>query len=292
MTRMVDAIGRQITARQLDAADRWMKRTGSIAYMLAAVRYCVFFAVMSLRADSLQRLLATLLIVIPGASLGHFVAIYFMESGESMLRQTPTELSSKSLALTAGLFSGALGFLMLVVASRDLFRKVAVEDALWALPLALTLLYGAASCLNPASLNLRIHAGAAAPQEAIGMLMFIAKVPLRLIPVAFGSYALLAMGSAGYFCYRSASGENPEQWFVKAIDFAPQAMLCGLLPMALYLASVLAQLIVGVLQASLDTAAGIRGLEGSTSWASAEASDASEEGHDPRTTSPEALPTP
>ncbi len=260
VNRMLEALGRQVSVHQLDLADRLMKRAGSLAYMLAAVLYGAFFAAMSLRADSIQQLLATLLIVIPSASLCHYVAIHFIESSEDMLRRTPTELSSKTLAMSAGLLTGTAGLLVLVLASHDLFRKVDVVEAIIAIPLGLILLYTAAACLNPSSLNATVEARADAAREAIGISMFLVKVPLRLIPVSFGLFSLLAAGSAIFFCYQLASGEELELRFAQAQVIAPRALLIGLLPMALYLAAVFAVLLVDVFRASLDTPEEIRGL--------------------------------
>lgn len=258
--RTLEALGRQVTVHQLDLTDRLMKRAGNLAYVLAAVLYAAFFAIVSLRADSIQQLLVTLLIIVPGASICHFVAVHFIESGDSMLRQTPTELSSKTLAMSIGLLTGVVGLLMLIMASHDLFKKIDVVGAIGILPVALALLYTAAACLNPESLNLNVEARAHAAREAIGIVMFVAKVPLRLIPIVFGLFSLLAAGSAIFFCSKLASGEEIELHFAQAMEVAPMVLLTGLLPMALYLAAVLAMLVADFFRASLDTPEEIQSL--------------------------------
>lgn len=258
--RTLESLGRKVTVHQLDLADRLMKRAGSLAYMLAAVLYGVFFAVLSLRADSIQQLLATLLIIIPGASICHFVAVHFTELSEDMLRQTPTELSSRTLAMCIGILVGTIGVLMLIFASHDLFRKVNMVAAIMDLPIALALLYSAAACFNPGSLNLEVEARAHAAREAIGISMFLIKIPLRLVPVVFGLYALLAAGSAIFFCYQLPSGKEIDLRFAQALQIAPKALLVGLLPMAFYLAAVFAILLVDCLRASLDTSDGIQDM--------------------------------
>ena len=249
-----------MSVQQLDLADRLMKRAGSLAYVLAAVLYCAFFAIMSLKADSIQQLLGTLLIVIPGASICHFIAVHFIESSESMLAQTPTQLSSKTLAMSLGLLSGTAGLLVLVLGSHDLFRKVDVVASILAITVGLVLLYMAAACLNPASLNLTVEARADAAREAVGISMLLAKIPLRLIPITFGLFSLLAAGSAIFFCYQLSTGDNVDLRFVQALDIAPRALLIGLLPMTLYLTAVFTVLLVDVFRASLDTPDGIRDL--------------------------------
>ena len=260
VNRMLEKLGRQVTVHQLDLADRLMKRTGSLAYMLAAVLYCAFFAIMSLRADSIQQLLATLLIVVPSASLCHFIAIHFIESGESMLRQTPTMLSSKNLAMSIGLLTGAVSLFVLVFASHDLFRKVNVIESILAISIGLILLYTAAACLNPASLNLTVGARADAAREAVAISMFLAKLPLRLIPSAFGLFSILAAASATFFCHQLMKGDDLELRFAQAQAIAPRALLIGLLPVALYLVAVFTVLLTDVFRAGLDTPDEIRDL--------------------------------
>lgn len=259
VNRLLDYIGRQVGVHQLDLADLLMKRVGSLAYIVTAVLYAVYFGAMSLRADSIQMLVATALIVIPGASLCHYVAVHFLETSKEILDRTPTELSSNTLAKSVGLLSGVAGVLVLVAASHDLFRKVDVADALLAIPIGLVLLYTAAASFNPSSLNLTVEAKADAAREAIGISMLLVKVPLRLVPAAFGLYSLLAAGSAIFFAYQ-LTGDEIDLYFAGALEIAPWALMVGLLPMAFYLTSTFGTLVVDAFRSSLDTADATRDL--------------------------------
>lgn len=260
LRRLLDGLGRQVTRHQLDLADRQMKRIGSLAYMLAALLYGVFFAVMSLRADSIQQFLASLLIVIPGASLCHFIAVHCIEASEETLESTPTQLSSKTLGLSLGLLLGAAGLLLLFAAGHDLFKKIHVVESIMLLPLAIGLLYMAAACFNLDSLKIDIVPRSDGAREAIGISMLMAKLLLRAAPVAFGLASLLAVGSAVFFCHQWVTGEMLELRFIQAVAIAPRVLLLGLLPMGLYLLAVFWILWTDSFRAWLDTSEAIRGL--------------------------------
>lgn len=247
----------QVTIHQLDALDRWAKRIGTLAYMLTAVLYAGFFATTSLRADSIQQFLLTLLLVIPGASLCHYIAIHFIESAEDLLGRTPTELASQNFPTSLGLLAGVSGLAGVSMASYNLFRKVDVYESLVLLAPVLLLLYGAAVCFVPSSTNTGLGSRAGAPREAIGISMFLAKLPLRLVPTTFALASILAAASAGFFCWHLAKGTN---LFEFASEVAPRALLVGLLPAGLYLSSILLILLIDTFRASLDMSDGVQDL--------------------------------
>lgn len=248
---------RQVTVHQLDAVDRIMKRLGSVAYMVAAALYGAFFVIVSLRADSIQQLLLTLLIIIPGATICHYIAVHFLESSDELLSRTRTELSSPNLAMSLGLLVGTGGLAIIALASQDLFRKIAAVESIFAIAVGLIFLYVAAVCFNPESVSTSTVGKAGAAREAIGISMFLAKLPLRLVPLTFGLTSAAAAASAVFFCHQLYEGTAR---YDLAMVVAPRALLVALLPTVLFLLSAFAFLLADVFRSSLDMSEGIQEL--------------------------------
>jgi hypothetical protein len=247
----------QVTVHQLDLADRLTKRVGSMAYMLAAALYTVFFIFVSLREDSIQKLLATILVVVPSVTLCHYVAVHFLETSRETLRQTPTELSSQNLAMGAALLSCIGGVYLLVTRSHDLFREINVTGSLLEIPLAVFLIYTAGACLNPGSLTFTTDTQTDAAREAIGISMFLPKILLRGVPMIFGLYAVLAAGSGVYFASKVTS-DDLDKYSGMAMELAPRVLMVGLIPPILYLIAVFSSLMIDTLRALLNTAVATR----------------------------------
>lgn len=256
----LDAIGRQVTATQLDNADRLMKRAGSIAYMVASLLFGLYFAAMSLKADSIQQFLASVLIVIPLASMAHFIAVHFLEASAEALRSSPTKLSSEALAKSLGLLLITWSILSFVISGHNLFNKVEIFESVVLLSMGLCSLYLAAACLNPASLNVEVESEGEGSREMIGITLFLSKLCLRVIPVAFGLFSFLAAGTAIYFCFKLVEGEAEAFYFLQALSLAPKTLAVGLLPLACYMVAIFGMLVGATFRAWLDTARGIRDI--------------------------------
>ena len=246
-----------MTVNQLDLADRLTKRVGSVAYMLAAVFYMVFFVFVSLQQDSIQKLLATFLVIVPSISLCHYIAVHFLETSKETLRRTPTELSSYNLAMGAALLSCIAGVYLLVTRSHHLFLGIDVIGSLLELPIGIFLLYTAGACLNPESLTFTTDTHTDAAREAIGVSMFLPKVLLRGVPVIFGSYAVVAALSGGYFVSKVTS-DSLDSYSGMAMALSPRVLMVGLIPPILYLAAVFCSLVLEAVRSWLNTAVAVR----------------------------------
>lgn len=251
---MLDSAGRQVTSTQLDNADRLMKRGGSIAYMIAGLLFGVYFAAMSLKVDSIQQFLASVLIVIPMASMAHFTAVHFLEASSEALRSSATKLSSEALAKSLGLLLITWSILSFVISGHNLFNKVEIFESIVLLSIGLCSLYLAAACLNPSSLNVEVDSEGEGVREMIGITQFVSKLCLRVVPVAFGLFSFLAAGTAVYFCLKLLEDEVAALYFLEALSLAPKVLAVGFLPFALYLLAILGMLVGATFRAWLDTA--------------------------------------
>jgi hypothetical protein len=113
--------------------------------------------------------------------------------------------------------------------------------------------YMALVALHPTTLNISIPADeSCAGEEAIGVLMFLLKVLLRLAPVAFGAGVLCGAMLMGYACYQvSFAGESVFVGLMSAM--VARVILVGfaVLPLAVFLLFLLYSLSVDLCRAIL-----------------------------------------
>lgn len=260
---LFQSIKDQITIHQLDRADRLMRRLGSLSFMAATVLYAIYFSISSIRADSIQQLLAALLIILPTASVAHYLAIQLLDVSDELLRNSPTKISSENLSKSWGILLCVAAIALLVLGSRGLFlggvpgRDVILGDinvdAVFQLVFGLCFLYAAATCFVHESLNLHLERTTDASREALGLGYLLAKIPLRSIPVTFGLFSLLAALSGVFFLFQ-LSGELSGQYYAFARAIAPWLLTIGLIPLMAYLTSIFGSLLAGHLEALFDTA--------------------------------------
>jgi uncharacterized protein DUF4339 len=243
---------RGLTEGGLDTADRVARQTGHLAYIAAAVVLLLAFLVLGVRSDSFRFFFGGLLILAPVAVILHFVAALFLDAGTSLLRKSPSELASPAvltfavLAFLAGsLFCLLMGIYGLTTGSSFL------EFGIW-MGCFVVLLYACGVALNPGSVNVAAGADLSAGEEALGIGMFLVKLPVRLVPFLFGVGSVVGLFAALYILYL-VSTEEPLLVTDLAHRAARGVLGVALIPFLAYVGFALSYLLVDLLRAILRT---------------------------------------
>ncbi|HEX3551685.1 MAG TPA: DUF4339 domain-containing protein [Thermoanaerobaculia bacterium] len=247
---LLKGLRRGLTESGLGAADLVARQTGHLAYVLAAVLLVLDYLVLGIRSDSFRLTFGGLLLIAPAAILLHYIAASFLDAGFSLLRKSPSELSSPAILTFFALlfFAGSVVCFGLglygVILGGSLLRF-----GFW-LGMTALLLYACGIALNPATVNVNPASGLSAGEEALGILLFLLKVPVRLVPFLFGVGAVVGVCAAVYLLYLVFT-QAPVFLVEQAHEIAHGVLGVALLPLLAYLGFVVSALLVEVLRAIL-----------------------------------------
>jgi uncharacterized protein DUF4339 len=256
---LLGSLRRVLTETTLAGADRLALLAGHLTYLAAAAFLVAAFLNLGLRGDSFQLALVGLLILGPAAIVLHFLAVLFLDAGPALLRKSPSELSSAApLAFFALAFLAGALYCVLVGVYGLLRSGAFLEFGMWMAGF-LVLLYVCALALNPQAVNVAAGADLTAGEEALGLGMFLVKLPVRLVPFLFGVGSVVGLCAAVYLFFL-AFRDEPFYLTPEAYRIARGVLGLGLLPFAVYVGFSLAFLGVDVLRAILRTPSRIDAL--------------------------------
>lgn len=247
---LLKGLRRGLTESGLGAADLVARQTGHLAYVLAAVLLVLDYLVLGIRSDSFRLTFGGLLLIAPAAILLHYVAVLFLDAGFSLLRKSPSELSSPAILSFFALLFFAGSVLSFALGVYGLILGGSLLSFGYALGLAALLLYACGIALNPATVNVNPASGLSAGEEALGILLFLLKVPVRLVPFLFGVGAVVGVCAAVYLLYLVFT-QAPVFLVEQAHQIAHGVLGVALLPLLAYLSFVVSALLVEVLRAIL-----------------------------------------
>jgi len=121
-------------------------------------------------------------------ALGQFAALRFLDAGDRLLRNSPTRMVSPAFPDCVALIWVLFGVGALFTGIRT---SITFETALPLLPaLVGTALawIAAVAALHPATLNIEV-AGGSGGEEAVGLISFLPKVGLRIVPALFALFS-------------------------------------------------------------------------------------------------------
>lgn len=233
----------------LDSVDRWAKATGSIALLLAAVLLVVAFLVVGIRGEDAGLIVGGLVGIPLVTILAHFIGAMFMDAGRSLLRESPSALSSASFLTCFGLaaFVGSILALLGGIAGTIVGNATALVGGL---AVAVVLVYIGGLALSPESINVDVVGEASAGEEAIGILMFLFKLPLRLVPFVFGVGLVVGLFASGLLLWKSMTAE-PFLAAMTAVPTATGVFAVAVFPFLAYVVFLLLYLQVDLLRAVL-----------------------------------------
>jgi hypothetical protein len=256
---LLEALRRGVGEDGLAATDRIARQAGHLAYMAAAVVLLLAFMILGVRSNSFQTFFSGVLILAPAAVVLHFLAVLFLDAGSSLLRRSPSELSSSAvLAFFALVFLAGSLYCFLVGLYGIIAGGSFLQFALW-LGGAAVLFYACGIALNPSTVNVAAGTDMSAGEEALGIVMFLVKLPVRLVPFVFGVGAVVGLCAALYLLYLVFARE-PIFVTGPAFEIARRALGVALLPFLVYAGFALAYLLVELLRAILRTPGRIEAL--------------------------------
>ncbi len=182
---VLDFARAQFTAQFVELTSKIFRLGGHYGLYLAMAVLLAFSLLLGVKLNEVNTILlgmagVVILLVLQYAARRFFGAL------ERLNRSTPARMRSSAfldcfaLLHTFGGLVALLGLTVLAV-QRGLFSLV-----LPAIAVFIVCQYVAVLALNPQSLNLTIAPEATAGEEAIGVLSFLVKLGLRIVPVAFG----------------------------------------------------------------------------------------------------------
>ena len=256
---VLEALRRGISENGLALADRIAKQTGHLAYMAAALFLILAFLVLGIRADSFRIFFTGLLILLPAAVILHFLAALFLDAGFALLKKSPSELSSSAvLAFFALVFLGGALYCFLMGLYGLINGGPFFDFGHWMCGFAV-LLFACGLALHPSTVNVTAGTDMSAGEEALGISMFLVKLPVRLVPFLFGVGSVMGLCGAVYLLYVVIAKEL----FVathEADHFAYAVLGVALIPILVYVGFALAYLVVELLRAILRTPGRIEAL--------------------------------
>ncbi|MCP4659122.1 MAG: DUF4339 domain-containing protein [bacterium] len=255
---LLDFLKKAISEKLLDAIDRNAKKVGNLAYVAAALLFVLLFLILAIRIRSFQPVLMAVGIAV-ATVLGHYVAVLFLDAGTSLIRKAPSELSSRAFLLSFGLLASVGAVVCLFLGMFQLGGAGGLIDCGIMVGACLVLLYAGGVALSPSSVNVTVGEEAGAGEEAIGILMFLLKLPLRLVPFMFGVGTVVGVGAACYFLVLAFTDQFAFLPIV-ALPVAGAVLALALLPLNVYLAFLLLYLLVDVIRAVLLVPVKLEGL--------------------------------
>ena len=182
-----------------------------------------------------------------------YIATSFSTAGENFIKTSPSQMASLSFLNCFALLNFVVGWIVLFT---SLFQAIKTENfqLLW-LGLGVFLLceYLACISMNPGLVNITIQSRGSAGEEAFGILSFLLKALLRLVPIAFGVGVVLGTASMTFqYAQFLAKGWYPPLALAVAQQSAGWVLQAGLLPFAGYVGFAVLYLVINLIRSVLQ----------------------------------------
>jgi hypothetical protein len=260
LDRLLDRLHGSISTERLHAIDRTAVVAGHWGYLLTVLFLFLAWIVIGVRTEGDQGL-STLFLVPVGGLVLHYIATRFLGIDDELLSRSPSRLTSHTFLRCAALLAWLAAFAVALWALFSLFNGAVGFDVFAGLlAVALALAYVGAASLRPEILYIRVSGDdASAADESLGVLTYLVKLPLKLVPVAFGVGALAAAAVSLWLVYRvsaSDGGADLRGPIIEAVSETPDLLMVALLPVTAYLIYLAYYLLLAVLQALVSLRSG------------------------------------
>ncbi len=232
-----------------DTSIRLASKWGLLGIYAAAILGFLVTLVSAIRADSLNMMALGLVWVVASVIL-HYVAAKFLPVTQSIVANTPSKLSCAALPRCVGLLACLAGVVILCFGVYTAIQSKTLWPCFLALGLLIACESKAAAALNPQLLGITFDSFNSAGQEAIGVLSFVMKMTLRLVPIVFGAGMLLGT-LYGLILACGLFGDNAAEAKDSLTALAPILLAFQALPLAGFLVFILYYLTVDVMSAIL-----------------------------------------
>lgn len=229
-----------------------LARFGMWAVLLAAAIMLVTFIVIAAQTDSFSAMLTGLVSAVVVLGL-LYTAGKFCNAGQRIIETTPTQLSSRAFLDSVALLSIALAVGSVILGIN------AASDTESLYPLGIGIGVGAwwfflaAVAFHPHIANCSVEPGASAGQECIGIVAFLVKAMLRLVPIVFGVAAITGtvLYLIGFIRYIAAEDYERGGLFLELLAINGLINSAAALPLVVYLYSLIVLLLIDVIRAIL-----------------------------------------
>jgi uncharacterized protein DUF4339 len=251
---LIELIRRQFPTRFVDSSSRIFSMVGYYGLYVAMAMLLVYALVFGAKTGSLAIALGISAAAILVLVVLQYAAGKFLTSLETLNRSTSGRMSSTALPDCLALLSLCAGPPLLVILVIFALPLGSFSLMLRAIVAFILCEYVAILSLNLDALNIKVETDTSAGEEAIGILSFLAKLILRLVPVAFGMGVALGVCDLIIASALAASGSEIETSAVSGV-----AVLTGsntlftsaALPIVAYVFFLLNYLMVDVLHSIL-----------------------------------------
>lgn len=237
----------------LDKVDDWAKKFGNIGLLVAALFYFIGTAIFGIKNNNFISTPGMGLIFVLVLLLAQYVAIKFLDAGQTLIAKSPSRLSSNAILECVALLAllGAIatlgGGIFMAIGSKQ------IVVLLGGLGASLVLLYLAGVALNSGAVNVNVAGDAGAGEEAIGLYAFILKILLRLVPFAYG---VAMVGFAFLIAYTAVTLPFKEEFadiraFSQLTAMSTQVLMAAIMPFVIYVAVLFLYLSIDVVRAIL-----------------------------------------
>ncbi len=240
--RLIDWTKKIFPPEKFEALSSWFAKYGHGGLVCAQVLTLIYFIIAAVVTKSWPMIFvgagfAILLVML------QYTADKFLNAGDTLIKSSPSRLSSVAFLDCLALLVEAFGILAVIYAiTLRQWSLFIVGLGVWAICDAIAYI-----AINPSLANIKISKDTAAGEEAIGILSFVVKAIVRMVPFAFGVGAIIGSVSLLVASIGLIFKENA------AVDFAHVKLIviCACLPFASYVLFTVYHLIIDILRAIL-----------------------------------------
>jgi len=247
---LLEAIRKQFPARFVDSTAKLFATCGCYGMYVAMMVSFMFWLIISIKTDQVQPAMYGAISVLVLAVL-QYVASRFCDALDRLNRTTSSTISSSAFIDCFALLAIATGVAMLATSAFIAVRMEEYSGILYGLTVFVVCQYLAFVALNPQTLSISVVPEARAGEEAIGVLSFILKAVLRLVPVAFGAAVIYGTLMLIYACYQIFNDRLAEA-MVTAGDANWKIIYAAALPFVTYIFFLIYYLSIDVCRAVLS----------------------------------------
>jgi hypothetical protein len=240
------------------------KKFGHFAVLAGAALTIVYAIFGAIKYDSFA-IFAVGLGLVVALAVAQFAAIRFLSAADAIIANTPSRISSPAFLECAGLLIVLLAAITLLGGIGGAISARSLMPLVPAVLLGLTLTCFGAIALHPEVVNVQLAPGSAG-EEAIGLLSFLFKGGLKLVPWFFlvlsaaGSLTILLgfFGNGGAFANLAHAAANSLPLPVQVpggLSGSALVLVACLVPILSYFVFLLEYLVVDVLRAVLSVPA-------------------------------------
>lgn len=249
LEKLVEFFKGILTADLLGFCIKWLERIGHLAIIVAAGLGFLFALIFTIRINKFDTFLYAILWVLV-IFVAQYTAYKFLPKGDTLIKNNPTQMSSKAFLDCLGFLSLIGGVALLIMGIVNAIRMESIEPFLIGLGMCIFLEFVALISFNPKEVEINMVEDNTAGQEALGIVTFFIKAFMRLVPIFFGVGVILGTVMM-FISFLGVFGDGFGGAFMEGMENASQILSATLLPFFSYLIFVLFYLVVDLIKAIL-----------------------------------------